>query len=642
MSIQLRKLVVVLLSGIMIICMLGVTSALAVKYNESPMLRAKVAAGELPPIEERLPEEPIVIQPIEEIGQYGGIARVLSAVYVGAPGDGVYFQGMESLVRIDQDFKTMVPNVAKKWEFSDGGKTLTFYLRKIKWSDGVPFTADDIMFWYEDIVLNDELTPIKPGWFTAKGELGVVEKVDDHTVRFRFSVPYPTVMLSLAHYVGMIPITAPKHYLKQFHIKYNSEADELAKEHGFDFWYQYFSNRTRTNWGMPMQPDLPGIYAFRLVKEEVDTLWFERNPYYWKVDPEGNQLPYIDGMITTWVGNVEVYNAKIIAGEADFALRSTSLANYPLYKENEKKGDYRVLVWPGAYGGAPRYNLNLTDKDPVLRGLFQDVRLRRAVSLAINREEINDTLWFGKAVPAQFTVVPDALYYEPEFAKSFAEYDLEKANQLLDEMGLKWDKNHEYRLRPDGEKLRWVLEYNVLIWGELVTKTNEMVKEYLKEIGIQLVLKEISGELQWTRAEANEINMGLWPGDRAADPLFLTEPYGFVPMQLGGEAMWAPEWARWYLTKGKEGEEPPEEIKKLYQWWEKMKITTDDKERIEMGKKIVASQAENLWSIGTVGMPPMPVLVKNNLRNVPEQMTYGWAFLYTAHIPPAQFFFKEK
>ena len=622
--------------------MLGVTSALAVKYNESPMLRVKVAAGELPPIEERLPEDPIVIQPIEKIGQYGGTARVLSAVYAGAPGDGVYFQGMEPLVRIDQDFKTMVPNVAKKWEFSEGGKTLTLYLRKIKWSDGVPFTADDIMFWYEDIVLNDELTPIKPGWFTVEGELGTVEKVDNHTVRFRFAVPYPTVMLSLAHYVGMTPITQPKHYLKQFHTKYNPKADELAKEHGFDFWYQYFGNRSKSNWGMPMQPDLPGIYAFRLVKEHVDTLWFERNPYYWKVDPEGNQLPYIDGFITTWVGNVEVYNAKIIAGEADFALRSTSLANYSLYKENEKKGDYRVLLWPGVYGGAPRYNLNLTDKDPVLRGLFQDVRLRRAVSLAINREEINDTLWFGKAEPCQFTVIPEALYYEPEFAKSFAEYDLEKANQLLDEMGLKWDKNHEYRLRPDGEKLRWVLEYNVLVWGELVTKTNEMVKEYLKEIGIQLVIKEISGELQWVRAPSNDISMGLWSGDRAADPLFTTEPYGFLPMRLGGEATMAPEWARWYLTQGKEGEEPPEEIKKLYQWWEKMQLTMDEKERIELGKKICASQAENLWSIGTVGMPPMPVLVKNDLRNVPERMPYGWAFLYTAWIPPAQFFFEQK
>jgi len=657
-----KKLTVMLVSGIL--CLWGVFPALAqhqystlqdyekatgkrIKvFNEAPVLRTKVAAGELPPLKERLPEEPMVIEPLEEIGQYGGTAHVFS-IQANHPGDGAYVgQGFETVLRLTPDCKKIIPNIAKKWELSKDGKTLTLYLRKgMKWSDGVPFTADDVMFWWKDMILNDELTPVKPTvWWGPGGELMKVEKVDDYTVRFHFAVPYPIAPRLLAGPEGLWKFQYPKHYLRQFHIKYNPKANELAKEKGFNSWYEYFAERNSTWCSMPTNPDLPTLGAFRCVESKPGYLLYERNPYYWKVDTEGNQLPYIDRIITRKVENIEMYNAKIIGGEADFAARSANLENYPLYKRSAEKGNYRINLWTSGYGSVVIYQPNQTCKDPVLRKIFQDVRFRRALSLAINREEINESLFFGLGVPRQWTLISDSILYEPRFGEAYAQYDPDEANRLLDEMGLKWDKNHEYRLRPDGKRLAWTLEYFPGA-GMAAAKTamSELVKEYWKKIGCDVKLKETTGELMNVRAPANEIVMNLWHGDRGTDMAFFTgDIRWFAPITVGWEMSYGVEWARWYATGGKSGEEPPEKVKKLYEWLKKMLTTMDEKERIQLGKKILASQAENVWVIGTVGMVPVPVITRKNLRNVPEKHLYTWDVLYTKDSYPEQYFFKQK
>lgn len=642
---MIRKLMVVLVSGV--ICLLGVTSAVAAKYNEAPMLRSKVAAGELPPVEERLPEEPLVIPVVEEIGEYGGTIHVQSL----SPGNwetgGWQIINFEGMLRVAADGKTILPNLAEDWKLSEDGKTLTLHLRKgMKWSDGIPFTADDILFWYEDIALNDELTPVKPGKWSPGGELMKVEKIDAYTIRLHFAASYPLVTLQLSRISSSwsCDFYGPKHYLKQFHPRYvpMEELEKIAKEEGYDYWYQVFNLKQGDGWGGKAGVGYPTLRSHILIEKRQENYIAGRNPYYWKVDPAGNQLPYIDKVFTTaGVGSVELMTGKVITGEVDYDVQMTGLKNLSLYKESAEKANYRVLLWPHGYANFVSYQPNQTyEKDPVLRDILRDVRFRRALSLAIDREEINEALYFGLAVPCQTTLVPNSVYFEEEFAKAYAEYDLEKANRFLDEMGLKWDTNHEWRLRPDGKKLFITVEY---IEEETpMTATSELVKEYWQAIGIDLNLKVISSELMWQRYAANDVQMGVSWGAGYLDTSFPLDPSFFVPMATGLGGCWGTLWAHWYVSGGKEGEEPPEEAKKNIERWERMVVTMDEKERVRLGKEIMRSQAENLWVIGTVGMAPHPVIVRNNLRNVPEKVPYyTWDLFFSTIAYPEQFFFKH-
>ncbi len=639
---MIRRLTVVLLSGV-ICLLLGLTSALAVEYNEAPMLKEKVAAGELPPVEERLPEEPLVVEVVEEIGQYGGTLHMLTPVPNDMDDCDTFNE--QCVLRMSPGLTTIEPNIAKGWEFSEDAKTLTLFLRKgMKWSDGAPFTADDVMFWYEDVVLNDELTPVKPGDWSPGGELMKVEKIDDWTVQLRFAAPYAVATLMLAHSWGMpSSFFYPKHYLKQFHPNYvpMEKLKEMAEERGFDHWYELFRERSRHDSGVPLDnPDYPVVNPYYL-KEKTPGYWsLERNPYFWAVDTEGNQLPYIDGILLTLVEDREMVASKVATGEVDWAAKETALKDYPLYMGNEEKGNFRVILWKSIFGGDCVYQFNQTyKKDLVLRDILRDLRFRQALSLAINREEINEALYFGKAVPRQWTVIPACSYYEEEFAESYAEYNPEEANRLLDEMGL--DKRDEagYRLKPDGKRLAFTIEYYPIESPK--TPISEMVKEYWGAVGVQVSLKEISGELSAMRYPANEVAVGAWHGDVTTDILFPIFPWQYVPYALHWGTTFCPLWAQWYNTGGEEGEEPPQEVKNLYKWWESLKATTNEEERIELGKKILRSQAENLWCIGEVGCGPIPVIVRSNLRNVPEETYYGWDTLFGYYVHPEQFFFKQ-
>jgi len=616
------------------------TGEKVIKFSEAPMLRSKVAAGELPPVEKRLPKDVVVIVPTEEIGQYGGTMRTLNT-YSSWSADAQYFAGGEHFFALAPDNKTIIPNIAKGWEFSKDGKSLTMYLRKgMKWSDGKDFTADDIMFWYEDVLLNKELTPVVGRNWAPYGKTVVVRKIDDYTVSFNFSVPYPTIKYLLTQTTFIYP----KHYLKKFHIKYNSKADELAKEEGYESWYQLFRAKMVNRDAVPMVPDLPGLSSFICVKHTPEYFIFERNPYYWKVDSAGNQLPYVDRIRSTYVQDPEMYTTKIATGQSGFSIRTTSVDNYPLYKENAKKGKYRVILWKSAGDMAQTfYQLNFHAKDPILAKIFRDVRFRRALSLAIDREAINEALFFGMGMPCQWTVRPACRFYEERFAKAYAEYNPQKANQLLDEMGLKWDEKHEYRLRPDGKKLSFVCEIQPGGGGmAIATPQTEMVTKYWRAVGIDVPIKSESRELAYARIAAGEHQMEAWEGSRSSEIKLYLDPTGWLPYTLNTAQCWGPKWSRWYTGSPGEKEEPPEEIKQLFEWWEKMRTTMDEEERIRLGKRIVASQAENVRAIGVVGMAPWPLIVDERLCNVPEKYDFGFDWDYTAPVRPEQFFLKQK
>lgn len=637
---MIRKLVVVLLTGVM--CLIGLTSALAVPYNEAPMLRTMVAAGELPPVEERLPEEPLVIEPFEEIGQYGGIAHTVTLNPRGY-GDDTILMRVEGILSLSSDGSKIIPNIAKSWKLSEDAKILTLYLRKgMRWSDGYPFTADDMLFQFNDCLANKELYPVTPIKWSPGGELAKAEKVDDYTVRLHFVKGYPIAPAVLSHSGGWQGgVFQPKHYLEQFHPNYTpiEKLSKVAKEEGFDYWYQLFQKKAQTIWGSQLG-DVPVISSYVVTEETSSYRKYERNPYYWKVDTAGNQLPYIDRVLATVVKDTEMATAKIVAGEVDFAIvNTTSIQNLPLYRESEERGNYRTLLWKGVYTADCGFEFNRTVEDPVLREIFRDVRFQHAASLAINREEINNMIYYGLGTPMQATVHPNCSWYEEKFAKAYVEYDPKRANALLDEMGLRWDGNHEYRLRPDGKRLSILLEF--VRCETPKPAICELVKEQWKKVGFDLMLKEVSWNLEREHIKADKSQLGLWHVSPVLDAIwFAHEPFWCVIVEA--ETRWGSKWGKYVMSKGKAGEEPPEEVLKVQRLWEAQKTTLDEEERILLGKQILASQAENLWTIGTVGLAPVPIIVANNLKNVPEESLWGWDFIFGTYSCPEQFFFEQK
>ncbi len=584
------------------------------EYNEAPILRTKVAAGELLLLEKRLPEEPVVVPPIEEIGQYGGQLTLYSFYADLESADLRQMTGLENLVVYDTDLETILPNIIDKWEFSEDLKALTIHLRKgTRWSDGVPYTTDDIMFWWEDVILNKELTPIVPALYRPGGEVMSIEKVDDYTIRMDFATPYPFMIPLLALEWSGTASTTPKHYLTQFHIKYNSKAEELAKENGFDFWYQYFLDRSATECGITKRVDLPTLHSFHLIERATNYQIYERNPYYFKVDTEGNQLPYIDRILLKRAIDKEMMRAKLISGETDYAWEEMGLENYTLFKENEEKGNYIVYPFPLSVTG-PTFRLNLTTADPIKREMLNDIRFRRALSLAINRQEINDIAYFGLGTVSQMTMDPTSSFYEPLFATAYAEYDPEKANQLLDEMGLEWDEKGEYRLGPDGKKVEWTIDW----FHSYFQKPTELVQVYWRKVGLNVTFKERAWEPVVQRMIGNKVEIMTWAGNTG---LVWSFPHPYVPVTTYPWFNGSPSWALWLSTDGEEGIEPPKEVKENYQAWKDMATTADKEEIIRLAKKILKSNTENLWIIGTVqGLPLVLHIARNNLRNYPKEV----------------------
>ncbi len=634
-----KKLVVLLLAAVL--CFLGAGTALA--YNESPMLRVMVAAGELPPLEERLPEVPAVLEPLEEIGRFGGTVRVFST-------DPNPWNDLDtspkitgSLLGFPKDKLVPEPNLALGYELSEDNMTFTLYLRKgVKWSDGVPFTVDDIMFMLEDMIWHEQVS-------TYPQHQGVerLVKIDDYTIRFELRTPNPMIRYTMTGFGGSEWTTfMPKHYLKKWHIDYNPEADELAKEEGFETWYDCLD--FHMDWAPINDINKPTLHPWVLKEFTTTFKVFERNPYYWKVDTAGNQLPYIDRIVSTIVDR-EVYHLKIITGETDIAYFKTSFANYPLYKESEEEGNYRVVLIPSKNASEVAFSFNQNHPIPELRELNQDVRYRRALSLAINRQEISDSVYFGLAIPFQVTkVLPTDSHYKKSWGESYIEYDPEEANRLLDEVGLTERDKNGFRIGPDGETLLLLLEYR----NENVTVL-ELVKEYWEAVGVKVLLKGLAGGLWGLCKSYIEHDvlvfglLGVADIGGSGGPVF-----GYTGIDF------AVAWGHWLeaerdIEEGRKtladfeggvlpGEEPPDEIKQLREW-QKLRGQTEieSEEFWELTGKMLDWQAENLPIIGTVGMAPRIYIAKKNIGNVPTAYWTGDSWMGDLSFAAIQLFFKD-
>lgn len=593
-------------------------------YQQAPMLDEQTESGQLPPVEERVPENPLVIVPPEQLGPYGGTWTRLATgpSDVGVMPARIAYDG---LVRWDSMGREVLPNLAWKWEVSEDAKVYTFYLRKgVRWSDGAPFTVDDILFWYEDIVGNPDLSPVPPREFVRGGELAELERVDDYTFRFRFKEPYGIFLKIMASGHSIHMLEYPAHYMSQFHINYTPEEQlkSEARKIGFDLWHQYFSDRQ--DWRNPEHPRL-WAWVIKDPPPERPSV-FVRNPYYWKVDSEGNQLPYID-RLTFDIFDVETINLKGINGEMGMQGRHLSFENYPLFMQNQEKGNYRVLHWKNAGGGVLAVALNLNHKDPVMREVIGDRRFRIALSHAIDREELIELGSFGIGTPRQMAPPESSPFYSEEYAKAYVEHDPDRANALLDEMGLSKRDSKGYRLRPDGKNMKIYIETP----SEFInTQFQELIAEYWRKVGVNTEVKLEARQLFYTRKAALLHDAGVWAA--ADEQIPVLDARWFIPFST--ESIWAIGFARWFTSGGQSGQEPTPEIRDCIEIYRRIEATADEDEQIRLFHKILDYNRENLWVIGLFGDVPAPFLVNNRFRNVPEVAIFGWVFRTPGNTAP--------
>jgi len=609
------------------------------KFSEAPDLAELVKQGKLPSVDKRLPKDYMVYKG-ENIGQYGGDLK--SASVGPAGGHELYcMTDPPPLFTTDAYARSIIPYVAKGYEFSKDMKKLKIYLREgLRWSDGNPFTADDIMFWWNDIILNNELTPVKPKIWMPGGKLARFTKVNDYTLEISFLVSYRPMMTSPT-VIQAIGYT-PAHYVKKWHKQYNPDADKLAKQEGYDTWYKCFSFHNDAGWTQ-QDTNRPGLGSWVMERITTTQKVYRRNPYFFGVDGEGNQLPYIDRIIVDIVANNQVVTMKLLSGESSIGgyMAGMMMKDFTLYKENESKGNYRVSLYQSIYDEVV-FSFNQAHPDPVIRKILQDVRFRQAMSLAINRDEINQFLMGGTGIPTQATVHPTCSFFKKEWADAYVKYDTKEANRLLDEMGLK-KGNDGIRLRPDGKPLELTLLYDDAGVGyRSDTDLMLLMKKYWGDIGVKVEPKAMARTLINTRALAGELDIGVWSHPR------LIEGAVYYP---GVEAHWLPDnsalawgvpFALWYKTNGKSGEEPPAYIKDFFKAWDSWCMAVSDSEYRKRAQAVWDLQAKNLYIIGTVGYSNWPLLIKNGLLNTPKEgfilaePVRWWSISY-----PEQWFWKK-
>jgi peptide/nickel transport system substrate-binding protein len=620
------------------------------KFNEAPMLADLVKAGKLPPVEQRVPEEPLVYKPVDQIGKYGGTWH---RAFTG-PADS---QNMERIchdhfIYWDPTVTKVVPNIAKSWDIEDGGKTFTFHLRKgMKWSDGQPFTADDILFWYEDLYLNDELNPSKANWMAIGGKQGKVVKVDDTTVQFQFAEPY-YLFLQLIASLGVaghmtngknaMGLYSPKHYMQQFHPKYTSkdQVDKMAKDAKFNNWVDFFKFKNDPEKNI----DCPTTAPWKTTQPLNTPQWvLERNPYYFAVDTEGNQLPYIDKVQLGLAENLEVVNLRAVAGEYDIQVRHIDVQKVPVYKQNQQKGNYTVKFYRWQHGtdAGLFVNQNYTGDDQEIKKWLGNKDFRIALSLGIDRDQLNQTFWLGTGDPGSAAPGPGSPFYlGPESRKLYSTLDPEKANQMLDKLGLDKKDSNGFRLRTDG---KGPLTIEIATVGAAFvnwTGISQMVAQHwAKNIGIKAVVNELERSLAQTRLTSGQLQIRVWSNDGSDNPF--TYPDHCLAYNTNSD--WGPLYGAWWQSGGKQGVKPEGDVLKMLQLYDQAKGVTGDK-LTEIGKQILQLYIENMWCIGTVGVSPALMgvaIIKNYMGNVPDDVVGSTPGQSIGNARPEQFFFNK-
>ena len=604
---------------------------------------------ELPPVEQRLPDEPLVVAPYSSIGKYGGTFDMMSNATEAGTSDFLAIRHV-NLVRYSDDLQTIVPNVAKSWEWNDDFTQLTFFLRKgHKWSDGAPFTAEDVKYWYDNLSLNPNVFEKPKNYVLVAEKRMTVDVIDPQTVRFNLPAPKPGL---LAHFANSYAQGfQPKHFLAKWDPELNPDADKMAKAAGFkdgmEVLSNYYGNSDWTDTPTPMlrSPDkvaklpadtMPTLESHILISESTEGRHLVANPYFFQVDTAGNQLPYISEQDEIFVNEDEVRLLKLVNSEVDFKAQSLQLSTAPLLLENQEKGDYTVQLRPEVTLAS--FGINMTHENLEKRKVFADLRFRQAMSVAINRPEINEAAFFGMGEPKQYVgFSPPPPFVDAKWKQHYAQYDPELANKLLDEVGLKDVDGDGFRDLLNGDKLVINLQFSVQgVAAALV----ELVAQHWGAVGVQTTVKEVTPDEYRSAQSANKLDVTMW---RNGQPLAIV---------LGTNQIWVPPyhdyftvrtnmlWAEWVDSNGASGVEPPDYAKQMIKDITEFQSTTvGTPESDKLGARLVENLVKNLLFIGTVQVPA-PIYHRNRVQNVVEYKTHSFEYYRSYPYRPTQWWLK--
>ncbi len=568
-------------------------------FGEAPMLKERVEDGWLPPVSDRLPTNPLVIRPINEIGVYGGtIRRGLTGDIVQTPGPNKTMS--ENLMGYSRPMPdSLVLGLAQSYAFSDSGRVAVFKLREgLKWSDGHPFTVDDILFYYDDIVHNEDAREgvAPPAGWLVDGKPMVFEAVDDRTLRVSATKP----MGRLLHQLARELTGAPKHVLGHLHPRYNVKAN-----------YETFRDSSTSAMRL-LKPGRPTMSAWMPVEWiRGQRIVYERNPYYWKVDTEGNQLPYADRIVFNVIQDPQVILLKFINGEIDLFGRYTRIDMFPVLKAEEANGKFKLRITGPNRG--PTFHPNWDAQNPQLREAFRDLRVRKALSHGMNREEINQIVYYGLLEPSGYSFGPLSPYFDPEAYQKYAWYDPQLANSLLDDAGYLDRDGDGYREFKDGSIFQITIDFvhpGGFFNGGPVS---ELVADHWKDIGIKVHLNGALRDIIVPRRYNNEFEVHFWGLEGPNDPLTYAIGWGI----LGSNVPY------WHQNASKEG---PDWLWDATQEIEQAMTTTDPAKLRQHMTRVRDLHTENVPLL-TVGSVYNVWGASTRLGNVPEQNVADNAFL---------------
>ena len=592
----------------------------------------------LPPVADRLPDEPLVIVPYESIGEYGGTINFLSNATEAGTSDMLSTRHV-NLLRFADDLSTIVPNVAKDFQWNDDFTTLTFMLRKgHKWSNGEPFVARDVEFWYEDLMMNPKIREKPYPYLLVGGEPMTVDVIDDQTVRFNLPSPFPGLTATIAWSYNQFFM--PSHFLEQFHPEIDSNADANAQALGFaDGWdalAAYYGNSGWTDTPTPLlrNPELvdglpyaayPSLEAYMTIEDTTEGRVYAANPYFFQVDTAGNQLPYIDYQNERYINENEIRLLKLVNGEVDYKSQSVQLESAPQLLDGADAGGYSLQINPGC--GSNILSFNVNHADPEKRSVFGDIRFRQAMSISINRDEINDVAYYGLGKVEQFVGISPAPDFVPEDVKMYmTQYDPDGASALLDEVGLKDTDGDGFRELPSGAPLAINLDYATQGFGGVEV---ELIARYFNEAGIKTSFKEVTPDEYRGSQASNQLDVHLWDKGQplaivAGDPETFKPPFGNYFNHTNGL-----EWAAYIDSDGAEGVAPPQWVYDLSDGIDQFQsYALGTAESNEWGAKITKMLTDQSLLIGMV-KAPFPTYHRNALKNFTQFKTTSYEYYRT-------------
>jgi len=625
-----------------------------VEFSSNPAMAALNARirsnGDLPALADRLPSEPLVVAPYSSIGSYGGTFDALSNATESGTSDFMSIRHV-NLVRYSDDLQTIVPNVAKGWEWNEDFTQLTFFLREgHKWSDGTPFGARDVKFWYDNLATDSNVREIPKDYVLVAGEPMEVVVIDETTVQFNLPSPKPGLLSHFAnHYAQAFQ---PMGFLGQFHPDINPNADANAQALGFENGYAaikgYYGNSDWMDTPTPMlaHPDLvaglpadtvPTLESHIIVSENTEGRHLVANPYFFQVDTSGQQLPYINEQDELFVGESEVRLLKLVNSEVDYKAQALNLDYAPLLLENQEAGNFSVSLRPEIAMGV--FSFNVTSEDLAKRAVFGDVRFRQAMSVAMNRDEINEVVYFGLGEPQQYTAFsPLPSFVTEEMSQSYAQFDPAMANALLDEIGMVDVDGDGMRELPNGDTL--VLNMQVATQG-ISIKLVELVGQNWREVGINNTVKEVTTDEYRSAQSSNQLDVMMYAKGQPLAVILGNSEVFQPPFDNYFNIRTGMLWGEFIDTEGASGVKPPEYVYTMIDDINAFQgaIAGSD-ESNAIGAKLVQSVVDNLLFIGTV-KAVAPIYWNNDLQNVTEFQTQSYAYYRTYPYRATQWWLDE-